>query len=352
MGFETKDITSDASTVIANIAVDRVSSVDYPVSQLIVGADGSAKSLVTGSTGLPVDLVAGSGLTALQLIDDIVHVDDAAFSLGSSKGVMMMGFYGAQSVDSGDSAALVCDQDGALNISDGGNSITVDGTVTANLSATDNAVLDAMVVDLAALETLQTSTNTKLDTLETTLTAIETDQAAIEVLLGTIDADTGAIKTAVEISDNAISGSEMQVDVVASLPAGTNLVGGVFNSASTSAVGTTTFYDNDLDETKIEVTDNATVRIYSIHAINTTAAPLYLHLWDLDADRVTVGSTAPTNQYIIPGNADSDGAGFVMTFNPGKAYSTGFTVACTTNSHGNGAPGSAACHVNIEYISS
>ena len=33
-------------------------------------------------------------------------------------------------------------------------------------------------------------------------------------LLGTIDADTGAIKTAVEIIDNAISGNEMQVDVV------------------------------------------------------------------------------------------------------------------------------------------
>lgn len=44
-------------------------------------------------------------------------------------------------------------------------------------------------------------------------------------LLTTIDADTGAIKTAVELIDNAISGSEMQVDVVASLPAGTNAIG-------------------------------------------------------------------------------------------------------------------------------
>lgn len=51
------------------------------------------------------------------------------------------------------------------------------------------------------------------------------DLAAIEVLLGTIDADTGAVKTAVELIDNAISGSEMQVDVVAALPAGTNAIG-------------------------------------------------------------------------------------------------------------------------------
>lgn len=52
-----------------------------------------------------------------------------------------------------------------------------------------------------------------------------TDLAAMEVLLGTIDADTGAIKTAVEILDNAIDGSQMQVDVVAALPAGSNAIG-------------------------------------------------------------------------------------------------------------------------------
>jgi len=52
------------------------------------------------------------------------------------------------------------------------NDVTVTGTVTANLSATDNAVLDDIALD------------------------------------------TEAIKTAVEIIGNAIAGSEMQVDVV------------------------------------------------------------------------------------------------------------------------------------------
>ena len=49
----------------------------------------------------------------------------------------------------------------------------------------------------------------------------------VEALLGTIDADTGGILTAVQLIDNAISGSEMQVDVVAALPAGTNNIGDV-----------------------------------------------------------------------------------------------------------------------------
>jgi hypothetical protein len=163
--------------------------------------------------------------------NDSIYVDDADWTDSTSKHTLVGGLYQSspQTITDGDVGPFQVDADGALHISDGGNAITVDGTVTANLSAIDNAVLDAMVVDLAALETLQTSTNTKLDTLETTLTAIETDQAAIEtlltaanvdhaaneVLLGTIDADTGAIKTAVEIIDNAISGSEMQVDIVA-----------------------------------------------------------------------------------------------------------------------------------------
>lgn len=73
------------------------------------------------------------------------------------------------------------------------------------------------------------------------LNVTEASAASIATLLGTIDADTGAIKTAVEILDNAISGSEMQVDVVAALPAGTNTIGGVIGQPSSTVVydGTT-----------------------------------------------------------------------------------------------------------------
>mgnify|MGYP001161067226 CR=1 FL=1 len=99
----------------------------------------------------------------------------------------------------GDVGAVALDADGAVHIADGGNTITVDGTVTANLSSTDNTVLDNIL----------------------------TKNTEIDAVLDTIDADTGAIKTAVEIIDNAISGSEMQVDVVASLPAGDNNIGNV-----------------------------------------------------------------------------------------------------------------------------
>jgi hypothetical protein len=72
---------------------------------------------------------------------------------------------GVVSVDDNGSTLSIDDGGGNISIDDGGNTITVDGTVTANLGATDTAAL-------------------------------------------------AAIETAVEILDNAISGSEMQVDIV------------------------------------------------------------------------------------------------------------------------------------------
>lgn len=128
----------------------------------------------------------------------------------------------------------------------------VSGTVTANLSATDNTVLDTIasnqtdgtqksqIIDSggeavtvtggkldvnASIDTTGLATSAKQDTLIGHVDGIEGYVDGIETLLTTIDADTGAIKTAVEIIDNAISGSEMQVDVVGALPAGTNAIG-------------------------------------------------------------------------------------------------------------------------------
>jgi|15BtaG_2_1085339.scaffolds.fasta_scaffold00693_15 hypothetical protein len=101
-----------------------------------------------------------------------------------------------------------------------------------DLGSTDNAVLDAIdtvldtiKVDTEAIETAVEAIQVDAAAIETLLTAANVDHAANEALLITIDSDTNAIKNAVETIDNAISGSEMQVDVVASLPAGTNAIG-------------------------------------------------------------------------------------------------------------------------------
>lgn len=64
-------------------------------------------------------------------------------------------------------------------------------------------------------------------------------------LPGTVATDITAIKTATEVIDNAISGSEMQVDVVAALPAGDNNIGNV-DIASAIPAGSNNIGDVDV----------------------------------------------------------------------------------------------------------
>lgn len=65
-------------------------------------------------------------------------------------------------------------------------------------------------------------------TVKTTDTAgVHTPHHNVDALPTAVTTDIAAIKTATQLLDNAISGNEMQVDVVAALPAGTNNIGDV-----------------------------------------------------------------------------------------------------------------------------
>lgn len=211
----------------------------------------------------------------------------------------------------------------AANLKVDGSDVTqpVSGTVTANLSATDNAVLDNIDTQTAAIQTAVeiidnaiSGTEMQVDVVTSALPSGASTAAnqstiighvdGIEALLTTIDADTGNIDTSlnnieagyaaeaaslgsgvliqgddgtdrkninvdattgdvqVDVTNTvtvsnadmttvagAVSGTEMQVDIVASLPAGTNAIGklaansgvdigDVTLTAGTAAVGT------------------------------------------------------------------------------------------------------------------
>ena len=145
------------------------------------------KVLNSAETGLQVDIVAGA-----EYAEDAAHTsaDTGNFILGVRNDTLA-----ALGGTDGDYVPFQMNSSGALfvDIADGGQLDTIIDTLETTLTAIET--------DAAAIEVL--------------LTAANVDHAANEALLPTIDADTGAIKTAVEIIDNAISGSEMQVDVVA-----------------------------------------------------------------------------------------------------------------------------------------
>jgi hypothetical protein len=178
-----------------------------------------------------------------------VHVDDAAFTLGSHSGMMMMGFAGTQSVDANDAGAIAMETDGSVHIHDGGNTITVDGTVTANLSATDNAVLDT--ID-AVLDTIKTDTGTIDSDTDAIKTAVEAVNQAAE---GTISATTQRVTIATDDDGVAhlatIAGAvstQMQVDIVAD-------GAGLATSANQLADGHNVTIDNSSGGSAVNIQD-------------------------------------------------------------------------------------------------
>lgn len=155
---------------------------------------------------------------------------------------------------------------------------------------------------------------------------------------------------------NITSGTEAQVDVVASLPAGTNVVGGVFPVDSgdnrVDPIGPSTIFRSiDIDESEEEVKATAGT-LYWLHAVNRTASPLYLKFYNATAASVTVGTTTPVMTFVVPTLGDTNGAGFAFSFGAGgTTFSTAISVACTTGLADNdtGAPGANACVINLGY---
>ena len=103
----------------ATIKTDDDGTYHWQLVKVAFGGD-NTQTEVTSSVGLPVSDAGGS-----------LTVDNASLSV-TGGGVEASALR----------VTLASDSTGVLSIDDNGGSLTVDGTVTANLSATDNAVLD------------------------------------------------------------------------------------------------------------------------------------------------------------------------------------------------------------------
>jgi len=113
----------------------------------VVSVDDNGGALTVDNGGTFATQVDGAALTALQLIDDVVHIDDTAtHATGTTKGALIMGAATPTdgSVDANDIGAVamstdrrlhtdtqIVGQDADLTIADGGNAITVDWAGTA-----------------------------------------------------------------------------------------------------------------------------------------------------------------------------------------------------------------------------
>jgi hypothetical protein len=206
---------------------------------------------------------------------------------------------GVAAVDA--SAGLKVDLGSDNDVTVTSGNITVSGTVTANLSTTDNNVLDAIALD------------------------------------------TAAIKTAVEILDNTVAGSEMQVDVVGALPAGTNAIGKLAANSGvdigdvdvTSAVitGGAVAHDSADSGNPIKVGAKAAATLSTATLV--AAADRTDMIGDLDGALIVRGDRALGD--LVSGNAsNTDGTSTSVLASGGagvKHYITDVTITNTSASN-------------------
>lgn len=280
--FNQRYSTSDNQTTGA-FAFDVIGGYDYAISKVAYGALGSVTH-VDASNPLPVTgVVTGTALTRLT---DIETNTDSGSVVGNGAAAtaqrVTLASDGTGVVAATQSGTwTVTGAGGTFPVTDSGGSLTVDAPVatpvfvrlsdgsaaitTLPVSVAQDVMLGTDFSDVFGTASLLTTTQADdlantTDTLNTSallyvfdgttwdrLKGNSTDGMLVNLgtnndvtVTGSVTANAGtnlntsalalettatSIKTAVEIIDNAISGSEMQVDVVAALPAGTNAIG-------------------------------------------------------------------------------------------------------------------------------
>jgi hypothetical protein len=230
-------LTTEGSDIAIDVALDKAND----------------SVLIFGNTNK-----AGSGTSYVPLVDADGHLQVDTLSSALPSGA----------ATAANQATIIGHVDGVETLLTAAN---LDHAANEALLTTIDADTNAIKVDMAAIEVLITTLDGVQDSALTKLGEIETTNNANQVLLGTIDSDTDAIKTAVQILDNAIDGSQMQVDVVAALPVGSNTIGVVDLGSTDNAVLDAMVVDLAEIEVATEATQSALEKMLYGNALVITA---------------------------------------------------------------------------------
>lgn len=422
------------------------STIHWPYVKLAFGPDNTQTRVGSiSSNPLPVALsdtdnaVLDSIQTAVEVIDNTVYSeddvtpativgnaivmerDDALSALtpiegdwvglrGSAEGALWVQDFNSDAIlaDTNTIAGDTTSIDSKITACDTGAVVISSGTVTANLGATDNAVLDSIAANTANLNNCIIQDDAPFTPASGFLMMVggEHDDAAPDSvdegdagnfrisanrslyvqlrdsagnergLNVDVNGDIGVTNAHLTSLGGAIDGTEVQVDVVGALPAGnnaigklaansgvdigdvdvlsiaagSNLVGDVGLSGARTSGGTTPYKNLDVDETEDEVKGTAG-QVYWIHAMNLSASKLYLKFYNATAASVVVGTTTPVLTFPIGTQGDTNGFGFTLAIPNGIQFDTAITVAATTGVADNdtGAPGANELVLNLGY---
>lgn len=171
-------ITGAVDTELTTADLDTGAGTDTRAVVGLVGSASGGGELIPGSAtdGLLVNLGANNDVTlASTTITGTVAVTQSGtwdeVGINDSGNNISVDWAGTvPPIGAGTEAAalrvtLATDSTGVVSIDDNASSLTVDGTVTANLSATDNAVLDAIEVDTTTIAGAVSGTEMQVDVI-------------------------------------------------------------------------------------------------------------------------------------------------------------------------------------------
>lgn len=325
-----------------------------------VNIQDGGNSITIDATSLPLPTGAATAAnqttqtTALQLLDDVVATDGSA---------ALTKLYQVGGTDGTNAQILSTNTSGHLNIADGGNSITVDGTVSAAQSGTWNITNVTGTVSLptgAATAANQATQTTALQLLDDVVATTATAALTKLYQVGGTDGTNARIMSTttaghVNIADG---GNSITVDGSVSIT-GTPTVAVSSIAAGTNYVGKTRLTDGTTDAEVIPLTnynaqavavvDGSGNQITSFGAstqytegdTDTTITGTAM-LFETNTGTSTLGVVSSANPLPISDNGGSVTVDGTVTANAG----TGFPSAITNGGSGVGALGVPIMGIN------
>lgn len=118
----------------------------------------------------------------------------------------------------------------------------------------------------------------------------------------------------------------------------------------TPGQGAIPFFDSSVTN----AVENCTIlptRLFSYHIVNNDAVDCFLQLFNLPAASVILGTTPPTQSYVVPGGSGaSNRGGLEEVLAWPLAFSVALSYAITTTATGSSAPTTPAT-LNLSYLS-
>lgn len=297
-------------------------------------------ALPAGANTIGDVTISGAALTALQLIDDVIVTDDAAFTPASGKVSMVGAMFddvASDTVDEGDGGALRMSNRRELYVqlrdaagNERGLNINASGQIAiSNTSfAVTNAGTFATQVDGAALTALQLIDDP----------VVQDDNAftpgTTKVMMAGFEAD----ETATDSVDEGDGGAaRMTLDRKVIVTTQPHTKGGLTQHKTISAAST--------NATSVK---GSAGQVYGVQVFNLNASARYLKLYN-KATAPTVGTDTPVKTLLIPGN--TAGAGLVLSWANGLEFDTGIAFALTTGiaDSDTGAVSANETAVNLDY---